>query len=190
MKLFKSSDNTLILRGIDLCIAEKNPDTLIYFLSDPSYVSGMIFYHFIPLFQKDKELWEKIRGEIPENMTCQIERWLDRTILALEKPSVETFCDLANLTIQKYFKTFPVLKSDILTEEESYSFASIRSGKSITDGIGWALYIESRSIGPAEVIDEEEWTATAHHPQKTIEISRLASEGSFDRVWMEERLPV
>ena len=102
-----------------------------------------------------------------------------------DSPTLESFCALANKTIVEYFPHFPKLSPNILTEYKSYSVASVRSGEKIIGQIGWSLVIEERDIGPAEVIHEEDWIATAHHPDFSIKIQLEDRHGSV-KIWLKK----
>ncbi len=188
MELFRGWDEENIKKGINILTEKNNIDTLIFFLSHPSYVYGMINYDLIPFFQTNPEIWQEVSPKIPQYRMLEIKRWLSRTILKLKNPTHKSFCSLANKKVQNQFNDFPLLTLDF-TEESRYACACTISGKKIINGVGWELFLESRDVGPAEISHEEEWIATAYHPTKIIKISRLAVDGYTDRVWTEELTP-
>jgi len=185
-QLLRSDEHNNQLLAIELLQSTREVAVLSQMLSDQSYMSYMVCYPLVPFFQQNAALWEQVKSKIPNHKQRNIEKWLPRKLLTLKKDSVAAFCQLANQAIKEHFDDFPQLQPSILTEFSGYGVGSTRSGKAITDGIGWSLEVEARDVGPAEVIHEEEWTAVAHHPKYHIKIRREDSKLPFLKVWMQK----
>lgn len=184
LQFLRSNNKNNVKLGIQLLKSTRNPLLLGKFLSDRSYISGMISFPLVTLFQEHPSLWEQVQQYIPAHRKNNIQKWLSYHILELEDRSIPAFCQLATKTVQAYLPDFPILSPSILTEHQGYYCASVRSGKQIENNIGWSLTIEARDIGPAEVIHEEEWIAVAHHPNGLFKVEYHESGSSFPRTWL------
>jgi hypothetical protein len=187
MNLLTSRNHKSIYAGINSLVSEKNPDLLIYFLSHKSFVSGLIYFHLVPLFQDNPSLWEIVREKIPSHRRGQITRWLPCTILTLPRSTIKAFCTCANVHMRSLVQDFPKLSKKIFTKTKLYYCAQVSSGESISEGIGWSFSIVSEYIGPGDAIHREEWKAVAHHPERRVIFVREQSDSMLERVWMEAK---
>lgn len=185
IQLLTNRDPKNVLLGLQLLKSTLDTDLLIQFLSDRSYIGGMVCYPLVPLFQQNSKIWETVKPKIPAYRKRAIENWMPYIILELDFPTLDSFCELANQKVAEYFPDFPKLSPEILTEYKGYSVASVRSGKRIIDNVGWSLVINERDIGPAEAIHEEDWIAIAQHPDFSIKIQLEERHGPI-KVWLEK----
>lgn len=184
LQFLRSRNSQDVVLGIQLLKSTLDADLITQFLSNKSYISSMIVLPLIPLFQENPKLWKTIQQKIPPHIAQQILMWLPFTILELDPATIDSFCALANKKVWEYFPNFPILDVQLLTKHESYYYCSIKSGREVVDGIGWSLYIESKDVGPAEVIHEEIWRAIAQHPDFSIKIERTESTGTLPNIWL------
>jgi hypothetical protein len=186
MQLLGTRDNQNELLGIELLKSTMNSELLVLILSGKSFITYKICYPLVPFFQKHPEIWNLVGPNIPSHIKSGITKWMPHTLLELNPYSIYSFCKLANKKVKEYFPDFPKLNQQILTEDHDFGYGYARSGKSVIDGIGWSLDIESRDVGPAEVVHEEEWKAIAYHPDFLIKIELLDTGGYFPKIWLEK----
>ncbi|MCP4443587.1 MAG: hypothetical protein GY810_32185 [Aureispira sp.] len=184
-QFLKSKNSSDVLLGIQLLKSSMDADLLIAFLSKESYLSYILCYPLVTYFQDNSALWNAVSLKIPKHIKNGITKWLSCTILELKRPTVATFCVLANQKIKAYYSNFPKLSPQILTEDEDYGYGFIESGSAIVDGIGWTLEIEEEYQGPAETCLEETWRATAYHPDCSIRIT-LRKDDLFPKIWLKK----
>lgn len=185
LQLLKSKNSDNVLLGVQLLKSTMDADLIVEFLSKESSITYLLCYPLAKCFQQQPELWEAVAPQIPSHIKSRITKWLPCTILELRKPTIATFCVLANQKIKTYYPDFPKLRPQILTEYEDYGYGSVEEGTAVIDGIGWMLKIEKEYKGPAETCEEEEWTATAKHPDFSIRI-KLLVDAIFPKIWLEK----
>ncbi|MCP4443586.1 MAG: hypothetical protein GY810_32180 [Aureispira sp.] len=188
MQFLGSRSSKDILLGIQLLKASMDAKLISQVFSGGSYICYMITFPFVTFFQQNPELWKEVKPQIPSYFRGEITKWLPKTVLGLQNPTIPSFCELANKEIKKYFTDFPKLEPSILTEQHGYGYASTRKGNNIIDGIGWSFQIDEADIGPAETIHKEDWIAKAHHPDFIIKI-QVNLDDRFPKVWLEKILP-
>lgn len=84
-----------------------------------------------------------------------------RHVLALPQPTLESFCQLATERVRLHDATFPVLDPSALRETYRFYCGYHCELDARVDRSGWTMTFDSRDVGPAEVIHEEDWVATA-----------------------------
>lgn len=115
----------------------------------------------LPLIQQRPEVVSALRAGLPEYRQKELTVWLGRRLLASPR-TLEAFCALATARARVIDPAFPSL--DLAGLVETYRFyCGYRTALDTrANGRGWTLDCESRDVGPAECIHEEDWVATAH----------------------------
>ncbi len=171
--------------GIELLKSTRDPNLIAQIISSPSYISYRVGFPLIPFFQENPEIWAAVLAKIPKFKADEIIKHLSHRILFLQKCSFESFCGLVNQVVQEYHTDFPLLNEITLEQDFSPCYIT-HSGNSVVNGKGWTFFRVSREVGPAEVIHEEEWSATAHHPDFTLKFEYFESGGTIPKMWMEK----
>jgi hypothetical protein len=171
--------------GIELLKATRNADLIAEIISGASYISYRVGFPMVPFFQENPDIWEAVKSKIPKFKADDIVRFLPHRILFLKNSSISAFCDLVNKLTPEYFKDFPLLSEAILTESENHFCCLSRRGNTLKDNFGWTFFAESRDVGPAEVIHEEEWRATAQNGDSCLKFEYFESGGTIPKMWME-----
>ncbi len=183
---FLGSDNfNDFYLGIELLKSTRDPDLIAEIISSPSYISYRVGFPMIPFFQDNPEIWAEVKTKIPSFKADDIIKHLSHSILFLQNRTIEGFCEMVNQKTAELDKEFPLLSPEILKRDESAYFYTTL-GNSVINGIGWTFFTESRDVGPAEVIHEEEWRATAHHPNYSLKFEYQESGGMIPKMWMEK----
>jgi hypothetical protein len=186
LNFLRQDDTKNISLGLELLKFTRNSEIISRFLSSPSYVSGLVSFPLVPFFQENPEVWESVQQNIPEYHKRQIQEWMPYTILQLKNPDSYTFCQLAQREVQKIFPDFPALSLDILNENDHDNYFFTQFGKKTQGNMTWSLSIESRYLGPAEVIQEDEWSAIASHPECKIQVKHIESRGMIPQTWLNK----
>ncbi len=99
--------------------------------------------------------------------------------------SIPAFLELATSLAQQRWPGFaPITPADLEVTSQGYSHYR-READLRRDGLGWVAILESRKVGPAEVIDEEEWRVTAWGPDGRLVVAVDRSGHRVDRTWSE-----
>lgn len=141
-------------------------------------------YGLLPQLQATPALTEALLAALPAWSAATLRTWLGRTPLTPDTPSAEAFLALASARARRRDPTFPIADPTRLVHEPGgYCCYAYRGDQRDAAGRGWSLYLEERDVGPAEVIHESEWRATAHGLGGTLELYRFASGGLLTRLY-------
>jgi len=185
MQLLAFDDPSNFYLGIELLKSTRDPELIAKIISGQSYISYRPGFPLIPFFQENPEIWAAVLAKIPDFKAQDILKYMPHSILFLQNNTLAGFCDLVDMETAKIFKDFPSLIHETLKRDKSaYFYTTV--GDSIIDGIGWTVFTESRDVGPAEAIHEEEWRATAHHPDFLLKFEYQESGGTIPKMWMEK----
>jgi hypothetical protein len=180
----KGADNLSL--GVELIKASADVNLIIKFLSTPWHMSYKLCYLLTPYFQEFPEIWEKVSPALPPYKRDIVMKFLPHRILTIEgERTTEAFVKLCNQNVKEFFPNFPSLDLSIIKIEHNNHYVSTQHAKEVQNNIGWELYIESRDVGPAEVIHEEEWEIKAIHPDFNLIFRHFESNYAFPETWME-----
>lgn len=141
-------------------------------------------YGLLPRLQATPALAAALHAALPAWRAAELRTWLGRTVLTPDAPSAEAFLALASARARLRDPAFPVADPTRLVHEPvGFCCYAYRSVQRDAAGRGWSLHLEERDVGPAEVIHESEWRATAHGLGGTLEIYRYASGGLLNRLY-------
>jgi hypothetical protein len=186
MQLLAFDDYTNFYLGIELLKSTRDPELIAKIISGKSYVSYRPGFPLVPFFQENPEIWEAVLANIPAFKAEDILKYMPHEVLFLPTERLSAFCELANQKAKEHFGNFPLLSEALLTEHEDFYCGYSKTGNNVIDGIGWSFFIESRDVGPAEVIHEEEWLATAYHPNYALKFEYQESGSMISKMWMEK----
>lgn len=172
--------------GLDLLRHTPEADLISHFLNDKSFISSLIRFQLIPVFQEHPQIWEKVRSQIPDPIIKDLDGWMPYTLFETGILAQYEFCDLCSEKMKAIEANFPELSTDILEEPHFGGYYYYADGKQIENGTGWELKITSEDFGPAEVIREEDWLAIAHFEGRRIKFAYNYVSGSFPRCWQVE----
>ncbi|MBK9037229.1 MAG: hypothetical protein IPL61_39305 [Myxococcales bacterium] len=139
----------------------------------------------LPQLQARPDAVAALRARLPDYRQRELTTWLRRTLLPLPTPrGVADFCALATARARRLDPAFPLLDpTALVVTYRGYCAVREELDRRI-DGRGWTAAIEDRDVGPAEVIHEVEWRATAHAPTWSLTVE-LAEVSSMPWAWEE-----
>lgn len=143
-------------------------------------------YGLLPRLQATPALTEALLAALPGWSADALRAWLGRTVLSPDAPSAEAFLALASARARLRDPTFPLADPTRLAHTPvGFCCYAYRSDQRDAAGRGWSLDLEERDVGPAEVIHESEWRATAHGLDGALAVHRFASGGLLTRLYEE-----
>ena len=122
------------------------------------------------LLLADAALVDAVRAAVPAYRTDELERWLRRTLLPLDDPTLAGFCRAATATARLRDPGFAALTPDGFAIHHMWSSGAERRKDTREGGIGWDVTLIGEDIGPAETVHVDDWTAVAHGDGWTLEI--------------------
>jgi hypothetical protein len=139
----------------------------------------------LALVQQRPDVVSALRAGLSNQRQEELTLWLGRRLLPLPSPhTLEDFCALATARAQVLDPSFPALDPAGLVETTRFYCGYRTALDTRANGRGWTLDCESRDVGPAECIHEEDWVATAHGAGSPLVIIReQRSDSAF--AWEE-----
>lgn len=115
----------------------------------------------LPTLQARPDLFDALRAKLPAYRRTLTDTWAPRVIWSQTRVTHAAFVQKANEVAQSLEPGFPTLELTLDVVWTAYC-ASKRGYDGRVNERGWVLEVFEQDIGPAEVIHEEDWLATAH----------------------------
>lgn len=152
---------------------------------DQHYSAEASVYGLTRSLQADRVFAEALRARVTPSVAQLLDRWLARALYDHAVKSRGDFLALATRLAKDLDASLPGFEAQPLTEE--YGYCSCVASWRWSDGAREAaLVLESRDVGPAEVIHEEEWRAEYRSPAGHRRLCYDAS-GTMPVMCWEER---
>ena len=166
-------------------VAARDVDALAAAL-DHHYSAEASIYGLTRALQADRALAEALRARVSPWTAQYLDRWLARTLYDDAVKTQRDFLALATRLAKALDEALPGFEAQPLTEE--YGYCSCVASWRWSDGAREAtLTLESRDVGPAEVIHEESWCAAYRSPAGHRRLCYEAS-GTMPVMCWEERV--
>lgn len=173
------------LDALRAMLAARDVDALAAAL-DQHYSAEASIYGLTRALQADRALAEALRARVSSWPAQLLDRWLARTLYDDVVKTRGEFLALATRLARELDASLPDFEAQPLTED--YGYCSCVASWQWSDGAREAtLMLESRDVGPAEVIHEEEWRAAYRSPAGHRRLCYDAS-GTMPVMCWEERV--
>jgi len=185
-QLLNSNDKANKYLGIEQLVSMANLDLMQHFLNQGTAMSETLGFYLVPFFQQHSDKWKAIRRNINSKIRQKINFLLPQTILYLNNPSLETFCDVVTSKMREDVPDFIALSPSILTSnlppyERGYGYFS-SSGEIKKGEMCWNLSENSKKITKKEY--QYQWVAYAYHPIQNRRFKGDYQTGHLPEVWM------
>lgn len=165
-------------------VAARDVDALVAAL-DQHYSAEASVYGLTRALQADPAFTEALRARVSPWVAQLLDRWLARTLYDHAVKTRGEFLALATRLAKELDASLPGFEAQPLTEEYGYC-SCVASWRWSDVGREMTLMMESRDVGPAEVIHEEEWRAEYRSPAGHRRLCYDAS-GTMPVMCWEER---
>lgn len=176
--MLKSENREIVKEGIKLMLADKDLERIIRKIS-MSYIFGYILSELVPFVHNNKSLIDVIDAALPSYQRKRFRDFLNSKIVPCEEMSYDKYFAFLRERSADYCDNPPSTGPEVLKRTTSTINASLESADTRQNGRGWVLTFESRDIGPAEVVHEEEWKALLYTKSMIIEFCYFYSSGYF-----------
>lgn len=175
------------LDALRAMVAARDVDALAAAL-DGHYAAEQSIYGLTRPLQADRALADTLRARVSPWTARLLDRWLARTLHEHEVATREDFLALATRLARALDAALPGFEGQPLTE--SLGYCSSTAAWRWRDGAREAtLLLESRDVGPAEVVQEEAWCATYRSPAGSRRLRYEASGTAPVMCWEEREEP-
>lgn len=136
------------------------PALLEYLYRHPRFRPEL--WKVLPALQERPGALDTLRAGLREYQHGWIDEFRHRTVLTGERPTVESFCELATERARRRDPSFPAVTHEDLETKAHGPYGRHRVQDTRVDGRGWVLEVEERDEGPAEAVHVDEWAARAY----------------------------
>ncbi len=142
----------------------------------------------LPALQARPGSVEAVLGGLDGWLRRQCEPWRRRWVFPARRPSLAEFCALATERARLRDPAWAALTPDGLVVTARWLLGGHEAKEQEHGARRWRLDVETRHVGPAEAIQEDEWSALARGEGLALRLSYDTRSGD-DQLWEEALEP-